>query len=81
MHDLIYQINALKVLKKYGTLISYIRTEKGDFKLSVLVFADASQKSDYGQLSYLAGLLFGNLESGSVLHTLSWSSHKSQCPV
>ena len=46
-----------------------------------MVFADASKQNDHGQVSYLSGLLFGNLESGSVFHVLSWSSHNSQRPV
>ena len=81
MFDLIYQINALKFQKKHGTSIICVRPKNGDFKLYFLIFADAIQRSDHGQLSYLAGLHFGNLESGSVFHTLSWSSHKSQRPV
>ena len=81
LHDSVHQINALKVLKKHGTSISYVRHKKGNFELSVLIFADSSQQTDHGQLSYLADLLFGNFESRSVFHTLSWSFHKSQRPV
>ena len=66
MQDLIYQINFLKVLKKYGTSISYFWPEKGYYRLSIIIFADASKQDDHGQLSYLAGHLFGNLESGSI---------------
>ena len=79
--DLTYQISIVKALKKYGTSISYTRPKKGEYTLSILVFADASKQNDHGQISYLSGLLFGNLESGSVFHVLSWSSHKSQRPV
>ena len=78
--DLIYQINVSKVLKTHGTSITYNRPEKRSYSLSVLLFADASQHNDHGQLCYLAGLLFGNFESGSTFHTLSWNSHKSQRP-
>ena len=74
-------MNVLKALKKHGTSISYYRPNKGDYKLSILIFADASKQDDHGQLLYLAGLLFGIFESDSVFHTLSWSSHKSQRPV
>ena len=81
LQDLFYQINVLKVLKKHGTSISYYRPKKGDDKLSILVFADASKQDDHGQLSYLAGILFGNFESDFVFHTLSWISHKQQRPA
>ena len=68
-------------LKGHGTLIIYYSAMKGDYKLSILIFADTSKQDDHGQLSYLAVLLFGNFESDSVFYTLSWSSHKSQRPV
>ena len=81
VQDLIYQINELKILKKHGTSASYDRPEKRNYDISVLIFADASQHNDHGQLCYLAGLLFGKLKSGSTFHALSWCSHKSQRPV
>ena len=79
--DLIYQIIALKLLKKPGTSTSYNRPKKGECKLSILVFADSSKQNDHGQLSYLPRLLFGNFECASISHKLSRSSHKSQRPV
>ena len=42
------------------------------------VFADDSLQNGHVQLCHLAGLLFGDLSSGSAFHTLSWTSHKSQ---
>ena len=81
VHDSVYQINDLKVPKKHRTSISYIRPKKGNFNLSVLIFADSNQQSHHRQLSYSAGLLFGNLESGSIFHAFSWSSHKSKHTV
>ncbi|PXF42474.1 hypothetical protein BWQ96_07812 [Gracilariopsis chorda] len=54
---------------------------KGSFNVSVLVFADASRPCEYGQLGYIYGLLFGDIRSDSVLHTLLWSSRKSRSPV
>ena len=81
VHDLIYQMNVMKILKKHWTSISYNMPKKCSCKLSILIFADASQQNDHGKLSYLGWLLFGNLESGSVFRTLSWSSHKSQRPM
>ena len=74
-------INSLKLLKKHGTFLNYKRPGKGKQKLSVLIFADASRQNDRGQLSYLSGILFGNLESGAIFHTISWNSHKSRQPV
>ena len=45
------------------------------------VFADASHQNGHGQILYLAGLLSGDLSSGSTFHALSWKSRKSQRPV
>ena len=81
VQDLIDQINILKVIKRHGTSISYGRPENGQYNLSVLAFADASQQNGHGQLCYIAGLLFGDLTSGSTFHTLSCISHMSQRPV
>ena len=80
--DLISQINALRLLKKLGTAFHYKRpNDKKEHSISVVVFADASRLVDYGQLAFVAGLLFGNFDSGSIFHTLAWSSHKSKRPV
>ena len=81
VQDLIFQINSLKHLKKLGTGCHYKRPVPGKYDLSVLVFADASRKEDHGQLSFLSGILFGNLASGSVFHVISCSSRKSRRPV
>ena len=55
--------------------------KKGNNYFSVFIFADASQHNDHGQLCYLAGMISGNVESGSTFHKLSCNSHKSQRPV
>ena len=47
---LIYQINVLKFLKNHETSISYNRQEKENYDLHVLIFADANQRNDHGQL-------------------------------
>ena len=80
-HDLSYQTNELKVLKKHGTSRCYLRSKKGEFKLFVLIFVDYSQKNDHGHLPYKGGFLFGNLEPDSVLHILSCNSQKSKGPA
>ena len=67
---------------KLGTAISYDKpTEKKEFEVSVLVFADASRKQDDGQLAYVCGLLIRCFQRGSTFHTVSWSSRKSDKPV
>ena len=81
MHDLVYQINVLKVLEKHGTSITFGRPKNGQHDLSELVFVDASQQSNHGQLCYLAGLLFGDLCSRSTFPALFWTSQKSQRPA
>lgn len=82
VHDLIAQINVLRLLKKLGTSTSYKRPENGiDYSPTIVMFADASRKNDVGQLCYIGGILFGELATGSVYHTLSWTSHKPKRPV
>ena len=81
VEDLISQINSLKLLRKLGTKTHYKKPGKGCYKISVLVFADASKKDDHVQLCYLSGLLFDDLQTGSVFHALSWCSRKSRRPV
>ena len=82
IRDMITQINCLRYLKKLGTCISFVTPQvQCEMKLSVVVFADASRSGDHGQLSYLSCLLFGDLQKDSIVHTLSWTSHKSKRPV
>ncbi len=81
VQDLITQINALRLLKKLGTTVYYKRPPSGNYKISLVVFADASRKTNHGQLYFISGLLFGDLASGSTIHVLSWSSRKSRQPV
>lgn len=82
VHDLISQINSVRLLKKLGSTIKYKRPlENKSYPLSILVFADASRNEDYGQLGYVAGLLTGDFELGSIFHVLSWSLHKSKRPL
>ena len=82
VHDLITQINTVKLLKKLGSTIAFKRPEdKNDYRLSIVSFADASRPSDHGQLGLVTGLLIGELEQGSIFHTIQWHSHKSKRPV
>ena len=52
-----------------------------NMKVSIPVFSDAGRREDHGQLSYVAGLLIGDISKDSIFHTLSWSSRKSKRPV
>ena len=79
--DLIDQINALELLEKLGTTIRYVCLDLGRGKLSVLVFVEASLKTDNGKLSFLSRLIFGDLICGSVFHLISWISCESRRPA
>ena len=82
VEDLITQINMLRHLKKMSTSVSFKRpVEKGNYGVSLVVFADASRQTDHGQLGCISGLLFGDLDEGSTFHVISWSSRKSRRPV
>lgn len=49
--------------------------------MSIIVFPDAGPRVDYGQLSDVAGVLFGMLSEESLTYIISWFSHKSKCHV
>ena len=79
---IIEQNSIIKKLQKQGTGIVYPRPPLNkEFQLSVVVFADASKSNENGQLGIVTGLLIGDLCEGSVLHNISWISHKSKRPV
>ena len=72
------QSSILRKLKLLGTTTVYPPPPSGtDLKISVVMFADAGRLHDYGQLSYIGGILIGTLARGSTFYTLTWSSHKS----
>ena len=65
------QINALKLLKKLSNIASCIRSALGSYKISVLVFAEASRKNDHGRLSFLSVLVLVNYvlaQASTILH-------------
>lgn len=72
----------MRLLQKPGSKIRYQRpTDDKEYKISVLVFSDAGGIVDYGQLGIFAGLLIGDFNMRSILHTLNWSSNRSKGPV
>ena len=80
--DMVTQINLLNNLKKRGTSLRFTRpVDNHEYEANIVVFSDASRITDYGQLGFVAGLLFGKLEQDAVIHVVSWSSHKSRRPV
>lgn len=83
VRHLLYQTNHLRNLKKLGTTVKYCHRPSTlpNEKVSVLVFSDAGRTCDYGQLCFIAGLLFGDISEGSIFHVVSWSSRKSTRPV
>ena len=68
----------MKLLKKYGTGITFIRSTQGNYKSSKAVCGDASRYNDYVQLAYLPVLLFGTLNNDSIFHNISWNLDKSR---
>ena len=51
VHDLISQINNIRVLKKLGSAVTFKRPkDEKQYRLSVLIFSDASRSTDHGQL-------------------------------
>lgn len=80
--DLTKQTAERRELKKLGTVVHYSRPmDQRQYSLTVVVFSDAERPTENAQLSHVAGLLIGQLEEGSVYHTISWQSQKSRHPV
>lgn len=51
------------------------------FSVNVVVFAGADRSTDYGQMSYITGLLFGTPAKDSTFHNFFWVVHKPNRPV
>ena len=81
VRDLVTQTNMLRTLKRLGSVIKFKTPSRGEYDLSILLFADASRRIDHGQIGYLSGLLFGPIGEGATFHLMSWTSHKSKRPV
>eukprot|EP00171_Calliarthron_tuberculosum_P022021 IDg22021t1 len=82
VRDLITQINMTRKLKSLGTAIKFKRPmDSKKYDVSIVTFSDASRSNESGQIAYISGLLIGDLQMGSIFHTLSWTSHKSKRPV
>lgn len=80
--NIIDQINIVTSVKRFGTVLSCPHpTDKSEYCLTALTFADASKASKYGQIGVPIGLQFGKMRPGSLFHTTSWISHKSKRPV
>lgn len=75
---IVSQVSALRLLKKLRKDIFFPFPCNGQtLRASIVVFLDAGRNVDFGQLSFPAGILFGTLSENSVIHTVSWVSHKS----
>lgn len=79
---LVDQINIVRKLQKLGTVKPYPRpTDKNEYELTELAFADASKPSEYGKLGIVIGLLVGDFKQDSIFHTITWMSHKAKRPT
>ena len=82
VRDIITQVNVLRDIKRFGSVIQCKRNlDSKAYQLSILIFADANRGKETVQLGFVAGLMIGDLESGSILCTISWISQKSKRPV
>ena len=76
------QSRYLKVVQKLRTQIYYPRPSiSKNVTVTLVIFSDAARANDYGQLSFIAGVLLGPLKIGSIFYIISWQSHKSRRPV
>lgn len=79
---LINQKAVMQELKRLGTSVRFGRpSDKNNYSISMLVFADAGRPPDSAQISPICRLLIGSIDQDSFFHTVSWTSHKSKRPV
>ena len=71
----------LKNFKKLGFTPCYDKRTWGTNHLSVAIFADAARLSENAQPRMIDGLLFDDMNHGSIFHVLSWRSNLSKHPV
>lgn len=72
---LVKQGNMLKFVKRGGTTSLICPSQIRAYKLSLIVFGDATRPSNAGQLDIVRVLLIGQPEKGSAFHPLVWSSY------
>lgn len=77
---LVSQVNALKFIKRVGTL-SHYSCPNVNMDANIVSFADASHSQDASQLCFIIGIIYGEIKDGSMFHLISWASHKSRRPV
>lgn len=79
---LITQINSVRLQQKLGSKIIYEIHASGVSKeVSLLIFSNAAKRQSHGQICFIAGLLFGDFQTGLIYHVLPWTSHKSDGPT
>ena len=81
VHDLRKQSALLKKLKQLGSTTCYNEIPRGTNHFIVVVFSDAACPNENGQLGMLCGILFGEMNRGSIFHVLSWRLNLSKLPV
>lgn len=80
--SLMSQVAALNQLKRYGTLASYVCPPADvSSDVTLVAFADASHSAAASQLCFVTAIVFGKIQQGSVIHIMSWASHRSRRPV
>ena len=82
VHDFVRQGDQLKDAKRLCTTACYKRpVQKSHKKLTFVISADAGRPSTHGKPGFIGGLLIGDLQSGSIVHMITWSAHLSARPV
>lgn len=80
MQALTFQINALRLLKKYGT-VGHYPYPNHDASVGIVAFLDARHISKGSQLCFIIDLVYGNIFKDSVFHLLYWTSYNSRCTL
>lgn len=78
---LMTQATSISHLNCHGTMSSYISPPTSSDHVTLAAFAHSSHTDTAIQLCFIVCIVFGELKRGSVLHLLSWGSHKSRRPV
>lgn len=69
--DYCAQLAVVRMLQCYGQLLAYPMTNRNiPDKVALIVLLDAGSSTENDQVSYISGLLLGDMRSGSRFHVL-----------
>lgn len=81
VYEISAQFNALKVLKKHGTLSKYILSKDAVAYITLETFSDDIRTQSSSYLFNSLGLMISKVINGNPFHLLSWAFQRSRRPA